>query len=821
MAEYKYKAFISYSHRDKDVGVWLHEALERFRTPKAYIGKPTRNGPRPARLARIFRDDAEVAAAEELGPVIEQALQNSETLIVICTPNSARSEWVEKEIRRFKQLRKGADVFAVIAAGKPHNSDPLIECFPEALKWKVDDAGELTRTPAEPLAPDIQELGRDTALTKVAAALLSLDFDELAQREDKRRAGERRRALMLASTGVSLIGLAAIGLGAATFQLFSNSSARANLLAAYSEQNAEDRPELAALLAAAAMPAPNGALLGPTAEAEIQLALLSENVPHVTRFSVGPDAITAIAISPDGERVVTADARQWVVVWDVETLQEVDRWRANGEVEYIHYGLTGIAVYLNPPNDNWQWRAFGGAAIDEPAESASNMDYDNACYAHALEGLVLRLENEYGQTDACLHTDGYFTAATEEFEDGGRPGSRIFNGVDFGARTSDKRYGVAATGDGKLIAVRRMREWERVAIDRFDVTGVAISDDTQTIVASDRRGTVRIIRTSGFRYDEEVDDEYAAYGPRAEAFREIEFSPWTDVISPNQRFVGLTRSQQTITIFDGDSRAGREISRSVCGGNVAPCLLSLAALSDAGEALLVNLPDYRLFRLPPGAETVAVWTAGDWIAEGVVRLNPEDSEQVGRGAAPTKDLAADRMRADEEGRDPFAISAALAARSRFAAPESCIAYESSGEVVCDRTEEVLSADRDLVAIAFDDYLALFDSQTAKVRKIAYGCFMQVDTLVFAVDKSAAFARGRCGYDGETALTIVPLPLRGRAAFDALCAELANGRQEFTNEELVEFSGLLTERDRNPCKRNGLLTWDYYRDTFASWLAPAK
>ena len=107
MADYKYKAFISYSHRDKEVGAWLHEALERFRTPRAYIGKPTRNGPRPARLTRIFRDDAEVAAAEELGPVIESALQNSETLIVVCTPNAAQSEWVEKEIRRFKELRKG------------------------------------------------------------------------------------------------------------------------------------------------------------------------------------------------------------------------------------------------------------------------------------------------------------------------------------------------------------------------------------------------------------------------------------------------------------------------------------------------------------------------------------------------------------------------------------------------------------------------------------------------------------------------------------------------------------------------------------------
>ena len=96
------------------------------------------------------------------------------------------------------------------------------------------------------------------------------------------------------------------------------------------------------------------------------------------------------------------------MVWDTETLKELDTWRANGEIEYIHYGSAGIAVYLNPPDDNWQWREFRGAAIDEPDDSARYMDYANACYAQGGEGLVLMLVDENNRTDACLHTDGYF-----------------------------------------------------------------------------------------------------------------------------------------------------------------------------------------------------------------------------------------------------------------------------------------------------------------------------------------------------------------------------------------------------------------------------
>jgi hypothetical protein len=47
MAEFKYWAFLSYSHRDKKWGDWLHKALETYRIPRRLIGKESRDGKVP------------------------------------------------------------------------------------------------------------------------------------------------------------------------------------------------------------------------------------------------------------------------------------------------------------------------------------------------------------------------------------------------------------------------------------------------------------------------------------------------------------------------------------------------------------------------------------------------------------------------------------------------------------------------------------------------------------------------------------------------------------------------------------------------------
>ena len=64
---YRYKAFISYSHRDQKWAGWLHRAIETYRVPKHLVGQQTSMGTIPARTAPVFRDRDELASATDLG----------------------------------------------------------------------------------------------------------------------------------------------------------------------------------------------------------------------------------------------------------------------------------------------------------------------------------------------------------------------------------------------------------------------------------------------------------------------------------------------------------------------------------------------------------------------------------------------------------------------------------------------------------------------------------------------------------------------------------------------------------------------------------
>jgi len=72
LADSKYRAFISYSHRDEKWAAWLHSALETYRIPKSLVGSETSFGVVPARLAPVFRDRDEL----RLDRLITQPFRN-------------------------------------------------------------------------------------------------------------------------------------------------------------------------------------------------------------------------------------------------------------------------------------------------------------------------------------------------------------------------------------------------------------------------------------------------------------------------------------------------------------------------------------------------------------------------------------------------------------------------------------------------------------------------------------------------------------------------------------------------------------------------
>jgi len=189
----KYRAFISYSHRDSSWASWLHGSLERYRPPKPLIGTVTARGEVPKRIAPIFRDRDELPSATDLGTLINVALSGSACQIVICSPRAAKSKWVNEEILAFKRLGREDRIFCLIVGGEPNATDmpgrEEEECFPAALRFRVGPDGNLSAARTEPIAADVRpgKDGKNNAKLKVISGLLGVGFDTLKRREQQRR----------------------------------------------------------------------------------------------------------------------------------------------------------------------------------------------------------------------------------------------------------------------------------------------------------------------------------------------------------------------------------------------------------------------------------------------------------------------------------------------------------------------------------------------------------------------------------------------------------------------------------------------------------
>jgi len=149
-------------------------------------------------LHPIFKDREELSASGSLGEAITTALERSTALIVVCSPASAASTWVNEEVRTFKAMHGPSRVFAVIAAGEPGHADN--ECFPPALRFTLDKDGKVTDKPAEPIAADLRPEGdgRRLGKLKIIAGLLGVGLDELVQRDAARR--QRRLRYLVAAS---------------------------------------------------------------------------------------------------------------------------------------------------------------------------------------------------------------------------------------------------------------------------------------------------------------------------------------------------------------------------------------------------------------------------------------------------------------------------------------------------------------------------------------------------------------------------------------------------------------------------------------------
>ena len=125
--KYKYDAFISYRHIEPDLTIAkiLHDMIEKFNIPKHLRTTLNENNNEnlidDKHVFRVFRDREELST-KDLSTMIEEAIADSENLIVICSKRTFISPWCRKEVQLFKKIHGVNNIIPVLIEGEPDES---------------------------------------------------------------------------------------------------------------------------------------------------------------------------------------------------------------------------------------------------------------------------------------------------------------------------------------------------------------------------------------------------------------------------------------------------------------------------------------------------------------------------------------------------------------------------------------------------------------------------------------------------------------------------------------------------------------------------
>lgn len=176
---FKYYAFISYNSKDTEWGKRVQKKLEHYRMPATLCSE---HGWSRTPIKPVFFAPTDIQPGG-LTEELQERLKASRNLIVICSPNSAKSEWVGKEIEFFHQLGRTKQIHFFIVDGMPHSGNPDTECFNPI----VDTLGL-----PEILGANIHEriyrwpwMNKERAYVQLISKLLGVEFDAIWQRHKR------------------------------------------------------------------------------------------------------------------------------------------------------------------------------------------------------------------------------------------------------------------------------------------------------------------------------------------------------------------------------------------------------------------------------------------------------------------------------------------------------------------------------------------------------------------------------------------------------------------------------------------------------------
>ena len=176
---FKYYAFISYSHADLKWGKRLERKLAGYKMPATLCSE---RGWKRKPINPIFFAPYDIQPGD-LDEELKARLRASRNLIVICSPDSAQSEWVGKEIRYFHELGRDKHIFFFIVRGEPHSQDPALECFNPIVHEL--DIPEILGANIHDRVYRLSYFNKQRAYVQLISKLLEVEFDSIWKRHKR------------------------------------------------------------------------------------------------------------------------------------------------------------------------------------------------------------------------------------------------------------------------------------------------------------------------------------------------------------------------------------------------------------------------------------------------------------------------------------------------------------------------------------------------------------------------------------------------------------------------------------------------------------
>lgn len=170
-----YDVFLSYSRKDEAIAEKLSRRIRQYKPPRATgLGK---------QRLKVFRDNERLTASSDLSDELNERLHASNKLLLLCSPDSGNSKWVNLEVQEFLKIKSFDSLLFVLCRGE------LTDGFPPVLN----------NFKKQPLYIDIREANRKKfriESLRLIAALYNVDFMMLLREDEYRRRRRIRQAIL-------------------------------------------------------------------------------------------------------------------------------------------------------------------------------------------------------------------------------------------------------------------------------------------------------------------------------------------------------------------------------------------------------------------------------------------------------------------------------------------------------------------------------------------------------------------------------------------------------------------------------------------------